>query len=83
MEHQLQAGEFLMNRNGFICVEVLTRKMENIAQRLQEKVNSLQKMRRLRLRKREGISILQHTHGLKLFEMMELCKVHGNAKSSR
>lgn len=50
--------------------------MENIAQRLQEKVNSLQKMRRLRLRKREGIIILQHTHGLKLFEMMELCKVH-------
>jgi len=43
MQHQFQAGEFLMNRNGLMCVEDLTREMENIPQRLQEKVNSLWK----------------------------------------
>lgn len=54
MEHQFQTGEFLMNRNGLVCVEDLTREMENIPQRLREKVNSLQKMRQLRLEKEEG-----------------------------
>lgn len=49
MEHQFQAGEFLINRNGLVCIEDLTGEMENIPQRLQEKVDSLQKMRQLRL----------------------------------
>lgn len=54
MEHQFQAGKFLMNRNGLVCVEDLTREMENIPQRLRKKVSSHWKTRQLRLEAEGG-----------------------------
>lgn len=37
MKNQFQASKFLINRNGLMCVEDLTKVMENISQRLREK----------------------------------------------